>query len=66
MFFNNSAKTTRFFVRRNVFHNAKNSAIVMHLGGWNGLDELVLSDNLYVQPPDKTLIRWGDKSFTAS
>ncbi|MFV2068949.1 MAG: hypothetical protein ACC645_18440 [Pirellulales bacterium] len=65
MFFNNSAETTRFFVRRNVFHNAKNSAIVMHLGRWNGLDELVLSDNLYVQPPEKTLIRWGDKSFTA-
>ncbi|MFV1968060.1 MAG: hypothetical protein ACC628_21755, partial [Pirellulaceae bacterium] len=52
-------------MRRNVFHNAKNSAINMHLGQWNGLDDLVLSDNIYIQPPDKTLVRWGDKSVTA-
>lgn len=66
MFFSNSAKTDRFFIRRNVFHGVENSAMNMDAARWNGLDGLVLTDNTYCQPPDTTLARWGDKSFAAS
>ncbi len=65
MFFSNSAKTERFFVRRNVFHTAKFTAINLHLDGWDWSDQLVLSDNLYVQPADRTLVQWDGRRFTA-
>ncbi len=66
MFFSNSAKTDKFFIRRNVFHGVQNSAMNIDAARWNGLAGLVLSDNTYCQPPDAVLARWGDKSFTAS
>lgn len=66
MFFSNSARTDRFFVRRNVFHGVEHSAMNVDAARWNGLDGLVLSDNTYCQPPDTVLARWGERSFTAA
>ncbi len=66
MFFSNQAKTGRFFVRRNVFHGAENSAINIHVAQWNGLEGLLLSENTYCQPPESVLVRWGDTPFTAA
>jgi uncharacterized protein YjdB len=66
MFFSNSAKTDRFFIRRNVFHGVQNSALIIDAARWNGLDGLVLSDNTYCEPPESVVARWGDQSFTAS
>ncbi|NOX56656.1 MAG: hypothetical protein GXP27_19865, partial [Planctomycetes bacterium] len=65
MFFSNQATTKRFFVRRNVFHNARFAALNLHLGQWDWSDELVLSDNVYVQPADKTLVQWDGRPFKA-
>ena len=65
MLFSNSARTNRFFIRRNVFHNARFTAINAHLGRWDWSDALVLSDNLYVQPPEKRLAQWDGKPFLA-
>ena len=66
MFFSNSARTDKFFVRRNVFHGVQHSAINVDAARWNGLGGLVMSDNTYCQPPDTVLARWGEGSFTAA
>jgi len=65
MFFSNQAQTDRFFVRRNVFHHAETSFMNISIARWNGLDGLVLCDNIHCQPPDNVLVWWGDRSFTA-
>ncbi len=59
MFFSNQANTYDFYVRNNVFHSAENAAIVLQADQWNGLENLVLDDNIYYQPSDKTLVSWG-------
>jgi hypothetical protein len=59
MFFDNTAKTYDFYVRNNVFHGAEDVAIAIYADRWNGLDKLVMDDNLYCQPPEKRLVRWG-------
>ncbi len=64
MFFHNSAATSRFFVRRNVFHHAENSVMNIRPDHWNGLDGLVMSQNTFVQAADKVLIHWGNKPFS--
>ncbi len=68
-FFENSARTSRFYVRNNVFHRAEASAIVIRAEGWNGLEDLVLENNVYYQPADKALVGWGHwrdgKSYSA-
>jgi hypothetical protein len=61
MFFSNTARTYDFYIRNNVFHRAEYAAMVIHPDRWNGLDDLVLNDNLYYQPSDKALVRWGEK-----
>ena len=58
-FFENSAQTSRFYVRNNVFHRAEASTIVIRVDGWNGLENLVLENNVYYQPSDKALVGWG-------
>jgi len=63
MFFSNSAKTQRFFVRRNVFHAAKHSAINLDAAHWNGLEELILDENVYCQPADALLVGWGATTY---
>jgi len=63
MFFSNSAKTENFYVRNNVFHRAENSFMNIHVGRWNGLNELVLDNNVYYQPADKVFVWWGNESY---
>ena len=63
MFFSNQANTYNFYVRNNIFHKAENAAIVLQANQWNGLENLVLDNNIYYQPSDKTLVQWGEKSF---
>ena len=69
-FFHNTAQTSKFYVRNNVFHRAESSAIVVQFKAteWNGVENLVLENNVYYQPPDKTLVWWGHwrdgKSFS--
>jgi hypothetical protein len=65
MFFSNSAKTQRFFVRRNVFHAAKHSTVNLDADHWNGLEELILDENLYCQPANTLLVGWGDRTYKA-
>jgi len=64
MFFNNTAKTYNFFVRNNIFHGAELAAIIIRAQQWNGLDKLVLSDNIYYQPAERAFAFWGDKSYS--
>ena len=66
MFFSNSAKTDKFFIRRNVFHNAETAFLSIDAANWNGVDGLVLTGNIHYQKPDKTLVRWGGKSYLPS
>lgn len=70
MFFSNTAKTYNFYVRNNIFHRAESTAVVVShkANEWNGLDNLVLDNNVYYQPRDKQLAWWGHwrdgKSFS--
>ena len=59
MFFRNSAKTERFFVRNNIFHEAKIAPMVIQADDWNGLSNLILEGNVYYQRADALLVWWG-------
>jgi hypothetical protein len=65
MFFANTARTRGFHVRNNTFHLAENSAIHIDPKHWNGLKDLVLAGNVYYQPADRALVRWGKKVYLA-
>jgi len=65
MFFSNTARTRGFYIRNNIFHRAEHSAMNLPVDHWNGLDKLVLEGNVYYQPPEKVLIRWGRKSYAS-
>jgi|YNPNPStandDraft_1061719.scaffolds.fasta_scaffold54325_2 hypothetical protein len=64
MFFDNTANTFNFYVRKNIFHRAENSYMNISAEQWNGLDGLVLEENILYQPPDKVLVWWRNSSYT--
>ncbi len=65
-FARNRAQTYNFYVRNNVFHYAQSAAVIVQANQWNGLDKLVIDNNLYYQPPDRQLVWWGDPRFGKS
>jgi len=54
----NMAETSNIIIRNNTFKNAKKVAIYLSKE-WNGLDKLILDDNVYMQPEEGYLI-WHD------
>ncbi|HEX30996.1 TPA: hypothetical protein ENG04_13025 [Candidatus Poribacteria bacterium] len=64
MFFSNTANTFNFYVRNNIFHGAEDVVILIYVDHWNGLDRLIIDGNIYCQPSDRQLVRWG-KPFLA-
>ena len=63
MFFKNPAKTYNFYIRNNVFSNAKHSTINLNVKQWPDLDKLVLDNNTYYQTKDKRFISWGKAQY---
>ncbi|NQT52495.1 hypothetical protein HQ576_10610, partial [bacterium] len=57
MFYNNSAATTDFVVRNNIFANATDSCLRLHGRDWTAA--LTMDSNLWHQPKG-ALILWGN------
>lgn len=62
LFSTNTAKTSKIFIRHNVFDNALKTTIYL-APQWKGLEGLVLDNNTYIQPPKGYLIWHGNTVF---
>ncbi len=63
MFYNNSAATSNFVVRYNVFCNATDSCLRLHGRDWTAA--LTMDDNCWFQRDGGTLLLWGQTSVDA-
>ncbi|MBI4654719.1 MAG: hypothetical protein HY752_06960 [Nitrospirae bacterium] len=59
---NNAINIYNFRIENNTFHTAK-WTIFNLLWPWNGADGLILRNNLYYQPSDQVLVRWGPRIY---
>lgn len=59
---NNTAKTSRVYIRNNTFQNAAKVTIFLSKE-WSNLEELRLDNNLYIQSPNGYLIWHGHDVF---
>jgi hypothetical protein len=59
MLYPNKAKTYNFFIRNNIFLNAKRSYMIIMSKDWNGLDNLVIDNNYIFNRTGSAMIYWG-------
>ncbi|HPA20322.1 MAG TPA: hypothetical protein PLU30_21410, partial [Verrucomicrobiae bacterium] len=63
MFYNNSAKTSHFFVRYNIFANSADSLLRLHGRDWT--PALTMDHNVWYQPTGPSLL-WGTNLIAAA
>jgi hypothetical protein len=57
-FTDNTAKTSRVYIRNNVFKYSTTCHLYVNKN-WNGKENLVLENNVYIQNKDRLVVVWG-------